>query len=842
MTGFENIDSINLESPISDNLLNERRIRELEFFDRDYEKTERPDRKQLKDLVSNGEFGVARHLVLEWMKANPQEEYGFENMALIESYEGNTVTGWMWCANLLDKFPKNKIGLCLRKIREKIEMKKYEDANREIEILLKLDENNAFAIISKAIMHSENGELLEASRCWEELISIQKLPMETRLIGLKIIYQAKRFEILQDILIDEIELDGVSLIHKELLIKTQYNLMLSEECILNSEKILEDYPENEIALKLKGRSLLRLGRLAESIKLFNEYCVYHPTSVSAWESLIEAHLRMDKVDEASEIWSNLRDEVNTDIEILFTAIEVSLIFHWMDRCMDLIRDFDDFIRENSLAITKISELYLKVGDIGNSWSFLCKFGIEPMNSELKNELVRIMEITKFDSKSFLDFDGEDSSVWIPELVTKEIMRTGKKRKSVRKKTPKCHLITSSLNRGGAERQVALTMKYISSDERFDCSLVVQSIKNRKGTGTFAEDLSEQSEKIFQLDEINYDISGINKLNEEYADLLGLLNNNTKERILRLIHHFTEHSPDLVHAWQDDTILTTSLAAAITGIPKVIGSARSLRPDKKTSLHIRKRPYLRNCFRVIFEDSVHELSTNSKAGKSSYSEWIGIEKNKIFVIENGVDFEGMERSKLNSDIEEKLTKIGVKKGDFVIGGVFRLEAGKRPELWLEAFKECRNRNNKFKGIIVGGGSMENSLVEWIKESNLRDCVHLIGEIEDVAGWLEIMDIFLFTSSAEGLPNVLIEAQGFSTPVVSTDVGGVGEVVIDGKTGILVDSAEPSKLADAVIQIHETKNLEKMGLEAEKMARERFSVQSMVKKTGEMYSRVISSQVH
>ena len=842
MTGFDNVESVNLESPLSDDLRNERRIRELEFLDRDFEKTERPARRHLKDLARSGEFGIARHLILEWMKINPNEEWGFENMALIESYEGNSVTGWMWCANLLDKFPKNEIGLCLRKIREKIELEQYNDANKEIELLLKLDKNNTFAIISKAKIFSENSNLEEAAKCWEELITIQKLPFETRLMGLKIIYGAKRFESLQDILIDEIEIDGSPIIYKELLIRSQYNLMLSEECIVNSDIILDENPENEIALKLKSRSLLRLGKLTESIILLEKFCEIYPKSVSAWESLIEANLRMDKIDDSTKIWNNLRNRLTSDIEMLFTAIEVSLIFHWRERALRIIKDFDDHIRENNDTITKISELFLKVGDIGNSWSFLCKFGINPMDSELKNEFDRIMGITKFDTGGFIDFDSEDSSIWIPELVTKEIMKSSKKRNSIRIEKPKCHLITSSLNRGGAERQVALTMKYISLDKRFDCSLVVQSLNNRKGSGTYAEDLSDYTDRIFQLDKISYDNSLINKIDKQYGELLGILNKNTKDRVFRLINHFTEHTPDLVHAWQDDTILTTSLAAAITGVPKVIGSARSLRPDKKTSLHIRKRPYLRNCFRIIFENSFHELSTNSKAGKLSYSEWIGIDKNKITVIENGVDFEEMDSSIADSGIREKLIEIGVKKDDFVIGSVFRLEAGKRPQLWLEVFKECIERGHNFKGIIVGGGNMENSLIKSIEEFNLGDCLHLIGETEDVAGWLKIMDLFLFTSSAEGLPNVLIEAQGFSIPVISTDVGGVREVVIDGETGILVDSAEPSKLADLVIKMSNSNNFEKMKIESKKMARESFSVQTMVRKTGEMYSRVISSQVH
>ena len=839
MSTYEKIDSVNLESPISENLVEERRIRELKFLNTEINAIKKPIWKDVKDLLVNGEFGIARHIVLEWMKANPDDEWGFEIMALIESYEGNSVTSWMWCANLLDKFPENNIGLCLRKIREFMELNKFEDAQIEIEKLQKIDPGNVFAIMSNAIIYQKQGMFHSAAKCWEKLLTGQKLTQETKIMGLKIIYRAKGYEFLREILIDEVGLEDCPLVLKELLVRSMYNLMLSEECIEQSDKILDIYQDNEIALRLKSRSLLRLGKLSDSIHLLKIYCKNYPKSVSAWESLIEAYMRMDRVDDSIEVWKGLKSLISDDIEILFTAIEVTMIFHWRDKTEELIIENEGYIRSNNFAITRISELFLKIGDIGNSWSFLEKYGINPRESDLVQRYDEILKITQISRDKFLDFDMQNSSIWIPELVTKKILDSCKNRKEIISDTPKCHLISSSLNRGGAERQVALTMKYISENSKFDCSLVVHSLKNNRGKGTYVDELSNQKDRIFQLDEICDDeLSSIKDLVGEFGDLLSLLNNTTRNKILRLIYHFSKHSPDVVHAWQDDTILTCSLAAAITGIPKIIGSARSLRPDMKTNLHIRKRPYLRNCFKEIFDDSAHVLSTNSIAGKNSYSDWIEMDPDKIYVVENGVDFSEMER-KMTSETNEKMNKFGIDIDDFFLGGVFRLEAGKRPELWLQVLNECRSRGYEFKGILVGGGKMEDTIEKWIEKLNLQDIVYLIGESQDVVSWLEIMNIFLFTSLAEGLPNVVIEAQGFALPVVSTDVGGVGEIVLDGETGILVDSSDPVKIADSVIKIYDEFDIEKMGKEARNMARERFSVASMVDKTGEMYSLVISS---
>ena len=112
------------------------------------------------------------------------------------------------------------------------------------------------------------------------------------------------------------------------------------------------------------------------------------------------------------------------------------------------------------------------------------------------------------------------------------------------------------------------------------------------------------------------------------------------------------------------------------------------------------------------------------------------------------------------------------------------------------------------------------------------------MEDVASWLEKMDVFLLTSSTEGLPNVVIEAQGFGVPVVSTDVGGVGEIVESGETGIIVDSDIPEKLAEAIV--HALERRKEWGPSSRKRSRNMFSVESMIQTTEELYQGILDSK--
>ena len=70
--------------------------------------------------------------------------------------------------------------------------------------------------------------------------------------------------------------------------------------------------------------------------------------------------------------------------------------------------------------------------------------------------------------------------------------------------------------------------------------------------------------------------------------------------------------------------------------------RSMRPDGKTMLHIRNRPYLKSGYLSLLQDRRFRLCLNSNKGRESYSEWLGIDQNLLDVIPNGIDFERLKR--------------------------------------------------------------------------------------------------------------------------------------------------------------------------------------------------------
>ena len=114
-------------------------------------------------------------------------------------------------------------------------------------------------------------------------------------------------------------------------------------------------------------------------------------------------------------------------------------------------------------------------------------------------------------------------------------------------------------------------------------------------------------------------------------------------------------------------------------------------------------------------------------------------------------------------------------------MFRLEAEKRPLLWVETAALLARQVPDMHFVIFGQGSMREEVLRAAERQGIAARLTLAGVTSDVLSAMSIMDVFLLASFGEGLPNVLLEAQWVGTPVVVTDVGGAKEAVEPGVTG-------------------------------------------------------------
>lgn len=164
------------------------------------------------------------------------------------------------------------------------------------------------------------------------------------------------------------------------------------------------------------------------------------------------------------------------------------------------------------------------------------------------------------------------------------------------------------------------------------------------------------------------------------------------------------------------------------------------------------------------------------------------KNKLAYIYNPIKF-----NKQKENIKKKNKKY--------ILSVGRLEKQKNFLGLLKAFKLVTKKFQNFKLIILGSGTQENSILEYINQNNLKKNVILKGYRKSDR-YFRTSGIFILNSLFEGLPNVLIEALAYKIPIISTNcMSGPKEILSNGKFGNLVPVNNYKSLAKKIIQVIE-----------------------------------------
>lgn len=143
---------------------------------------------------------------------------------------------------------------------------------------------------------------------------------------------------------------------------------------------------------------------------------------------------------------------------------------------------------------------------------------------------------------------------------------------------------------------------------------------------------------------------------------------------------------------------------------------------------------------------------------------------------------------------------------ILVNIASLEAYKGQKYIIEAMKKILNTRQDIMLYIIGQGSLRNSLQSLINEYGLQDNVILAGgnkPREEIPLWMNACDIFILPSLSEGNPTVMFEALGCGRPFIGTNVGGIPEIIINDKLGILVEPRDAKGLAEAVSSAIDTK---------------------------------------
>jgi glycosyltransferase involved in cell wall biosynthesis len=141
------------------------------------------------------------------------------------------------------------------------------------------------------------------------------------------------------------------------------------------------------------------------------------------------------------------------------------------------------------------------------------------------------------------------------------------------------------------------------------------------------------------------------------------------------------------------------------------------------------------------------------------------------------------------------------GGPVIGALTLLRPGKGLETLIAALPEVLARHGDARVAIVGEGPDLDALQAQSRTLGVADAVHFLGPSTDPLSALRGMDVFVHPSWAEAFPYVILEAMSLARPILASDVGGIGEAVIDGESGVLIPPRDAHRLGGALIGLLE-----------------------------------------
>jgi glycosyltransferase involved in cell wall biosynthesis len=389
-------------------------------------------------------------------------------------------------------------------------------------------------------------------------------------------------------------------------------------------------------------------------------------------------------------------------------------------------------------------------------------------------------------------------------------------------------IINRFNLGGPTYNVAYLSKYMSDE--FETLLVGG-----------AKDITEESSSFIVE---NLGLKPI--IVEEMLREIDIKNDFTAYRKLKKI--IREFKPDIVHTHASKAGTLGRLAAASCGVPIIVHTFHghvfhSYFGKLKTTFYKNIERYLAKKSTAIIAISEIQKKELVEIHKICTAE-------KVKVIPLGFDL-----SKFHENMEVKResfrTKYNLAEDEIAISIIGRLVPVKNHALFLEALKIVSSKTSKkIRAFIVGDGEDRRTIevkatelnIKFIDgtQTNEKALLTFTSWIKEIDVVLAGSDIIALTSHNEGTPVSLIEAQAANKPIVSTNVGGIENVVIENQTALLCENNQLIQFSEALFRLIEDENLRNsMSEKGWNHVKDKFHYTRLVKDMENLYKELLKS---
>ncbi len=293
-------------------------------------------------------------------------------------------------------------------------------------------------------------------------------------------------------------------------------------------------------------------------------------------------------------------------------------------------------------------------------------------------------------------------------------------------------------------------------------------------------------------------------------------------------------PDIVHTHTAKAGTVGRLAAWLAGVPVIIHTFHGhvlhgyFSSWKNSFFRSIERFLARRCSRVI------TVSECCRQDLLRYN--IGTDESLRTI------YLGLELEKFRLPDEEEVRQIvrqqyEIPQEAFVVGIVARLVPIKRHEVLFQAVPKVLREYPETYFVIVGDGELRESLEQLAQRLNIAHCCIFCGFRNDPERVYAAFDLTVLTSGNEGLPVTVIESLASGKAVVATEVGGVPELIEEGKNGYIVEKENPDSVADGIIKaVADPEKTKTMGKNAQDETIRKFSSQRLMEEIDSLYQEV------
>jgi glycosyltransferase involved in cell wall biosynthesis len=217
---------------------------------------------------------------------------------------------------------------------------------------------------------------------------------------------------------------------------------------------------------------------------------------------------------------------------------------------------------------------------------------------------------------------------------------------------------------------------------------------------------------------------------------------------------------------------------------------------------------------------------------------GIRPEKVSVIPNAIRLGRF--AVPPPDSRRRLEELFPKRPRWIVGAAGRLSPEKGFDVLVEAARRVVLEEPAAGFVVFGEGALRDELSRHVARCGLTESFVLSGFRKDLDALTPSLDVLAITSHSEGLPNVLLEAQAAAVPAVCTAVGGIPEVVSDGRNGYLIPDGDAAAAGEKILALLRSEERRKeMGRHGREVVSAHFSFEAQAKQYQELFQRLVTS---